>query len=80
MRRTVGFLNLTLYANPQILNNATIGGNQGCGTKRITAVPGWDPVTALGTANSRLCWIFSGVALKFQMFFFCETWGGKGML
>ena len=25
--------------------------NQGCGTKGFTAVPGWDPVTGLGTPD-----------------------------
>jgi tripeptidyl-peptidase-1 len=47
----VGFLNPTLYANPQVLTDITIGGNQGYGTKGFTAVPGWDPVTGLGTPN-----------------------------
>ena len=28
-----------------------MGGNQGCGTAGYTAVPGWDPVTGLGTPN-----------------------------
>lgn len=32
-------------------NDITMGGNQGCGTAGYTAVPGWDPVTGLGTPN-----------------------------
>jgi hypothetical protein len=34
-----------LYAHPEILNDITAGGNQGCGTPGFTAVEGWDPVT-----------------------------------
>ena len=48
---SVGFLNPTLYAHPSVLNDITSGGNQGCGTPGFTAVPGWDPVTGLGTPN-----------------------------
>ncbi len=47
----VGFLNPTLYANPQVLNDITDGGNQGCGTKGFNSTTGWDPVTGLGTPN-----------------------------
>lgn len=47
----VGFLNPTLYANPQVMNDITNGGNQGCGTAGFQAVSGWDPVTGLGTPN-----------------------------
>ena len=47
----VGFLNPSLYANPQVLNDITKGGNQGCGTKGFSSVEGWDPVTGLGTPN-----------------------------
>jgi tripeptidyl-peptidase-1 len=47
----VGFLNPTLYANPQVLNDVTKGGNQGCGTRGFNATVGWDPVTGLGTPN-----------------------------
>ncbi|KAJ4998004.1 Aorsin [Colletotrichum sp. SAR 10_66] len=45
----VGFINPTLYANPQIFNDITSGNNEGCNTKGFSAVPGWDPVTGLGT-------------------------------
>ena len=48
---SVGFINPTLYANPDALNDITIGGNQGCGTPGFSSVPGWDPVTGLGTPN-----------------------------
>lgn len=48
---SVGFLNPTLYADPGILNDITMGGNQGCGTPGFEAVQGWDPVTGLGTPN-----------------------------
>ncbi|KAJ5040232.1 uncharacterized protein L3040_005893 [Drepanopeziza brunnea f. sp. 'multigermtubi'] len=47
----VGFVNPVLYANPGVLNDVTNGGNQGCGTKGFDSVPGWDPVTGLGTPN-----------------------------
>lgn len=47
----VGFINPTIYAYPELLNDITSGGNQGCGTPGFTAVPGWDPVTGLGTPN-----------------------------
>lgn len=50
-KKPVGFINPTLYANPSALNDITSGGNQGCGTPGFTAVPGWDPVTGLGTPN-----------------------------
>ncbi|KAH8886793.1 Pro-kumamolisin [Thozetella sp. PMI_491] len=47
----VGFINPALYANPQVLNDVTNGKNPGCGTNGFEAVPGWDPVTGLGTPN-----------------------------
>ncbi|MCJ1472845.1 hypothetical protein MMC13_001494 [Lambiella insularis] len=49
----VGFINPALYANAgtNVFNDITAGGNQGCGTAGLTAVPGWDPVTGLGTPN-----------------------------
>ncbi|EJU00428.1 subtilisin-like protein [Dacryopinax primogenitus] len=50
-KKPVGFLNPTLYANPWMLNDITTGGNQGCGTAGFTSVPGWDPVTGLGTPD-----------------------------
>ncbi|KAK3940564.1 putative subtilisin-like protein [Diplogelasinospora grovesii] len=47
----VGFINPALYANPQVLNDVTNGNNPGCGTTGFAAVPGWDPLTGLGTPN-----------------------------
>ena len=48
----VGFVNPTLYANPQMFNDITIG-NQSlgapCAGNGFYCVPGWDPVTGLGT-------------------------------
>ncbi|KAL9115804.1 MAG: hypothetical protein Q9227_000172 [Pyrenula ochraceoflavens] len=47
----IGFLNPTLYQNPDAFNDITIGNNPGCGTGGFNATPGWDPVTGLGTPN-----------------------------
>lgn len=47
----VGFVNPVLYANPTVLNDIVTGGNQGCGTAGFSSVPGWDPVTGLGTPD-----------------------------
>ena len=47
----VGFINPTLYANPNAMNDITNGTNPGCGTDGFKAVKGWDPVTGLGTPN-----------------------------
>lgn len=50
-KSSVGFINPFIYAYPQAFNDITEGGNQGCGTPGFSAVPGWDPVTGLGTPN-----------------------------
>ena len=50
-KSSVGFINPTIYQHPNVFNDITQGGNQGCGTPGFTAVPGWDPVTGLGTPN-----------------------------
>ena len=50
-KTSIGFINPVLYANPQVLNDITEGGNQGCGTAGFEATTGWDPVTGLGTPN-----------------------------
>lgn len=50
-KKPIGFLNPVLYDNCEALNDITSGGNQGCGTPGFTAVPGWDPVTGLGTPS-----------------------------
>lgn len=47
----VGFINPTLYANPWALNDIVNGSNPNCGSSGFAAVPGWDPVTGLGTPN-----------------------------
>ena len=47
----VGFVNPTLYANPQVLHDITTGSNPGCKTNGFSAVTGWDPVSGLGTPN-----------------------------
>lgn len=50
-KSTVGFVNPTLYANPTVLHDITVGNNSGCNTPGFYAAPGWDPVTGLGTPN-----------------------------
>ncbi|GAM86978.1 hypothetical protein ANO11243_049990 [Dothideomycetidae sp. 11243] len=47
----VGFVNPVLYSHPYVLNDIKNGSNPGCGTNGFSAVPGWDPVTGLGTPN-----------------------------
>jgi tripeptidyl-peptidase-1 len=51
-KSTVGFVNPTLYANPQMFNDITVGNqslSEPCGTNGFSCVLGWDPVTGLGT-------------------------------
>jgi tripeptidyl-peptidase-1 len=64
---SLGFLNPLLYANPDALNDITLGGSTGCdGNARFhgkpngspvipyaswNSTPGWDAVTGLGTPN-----------------------------
>jgi len=50
-KSTIGFVNPTLYANPDILHDITTGDNPGCNTNGFSAASGWDPVTGLGTPN-----------------------------
>lgn len=50
-KSTVGFVNPTLYAHPEVLHDITQGNNPGCGTNGFSASAGWDPVTGLGTPN-----------------------------
>jgi tripeptidyl-peptidase-1 len=50
-KTSVGFINPTIYAHPEVFNDITQGDNPGCGTNGFSAVPGWDPVTGLGTPN-----------------------------
>ncbi|RMY17954.1 hypothetical protein D0867_05667 [Hortaea werneckii] len=50
-KKTVGFVNPTLYANPSALHDITTGSNPGCNTQGFKVTQGWDPVTGLGTPN-----------------------------
>ncbi|KAF8267936.1 peptidase S8/S53 domain-containing protein [Lactarius quietus] len=48
----VGFLNPLLYGNLRpAMNDITSGSNPGCNTPGFSAIPGWDPVTGLGTPD-----------------------------
>ncbi|KAH9035165.1 subtilisin-like protein [Lactarius deliciosus] len=51
-RPPLGFLNIWLYGVclPG-LNDITFGSNPGCNTDGFSAVPGWDPVTGLGSPD-----------------------------
>ena len=42
-KSTVGFVNPTLYANPDALHDITEGNNPGCGTDGFSVAKGWDP-------------------------------------
>ncbi|KAH9161480.1 subtilisin-like protein [Lactarius sanguifluus] len=49
-RPRLGFLNVLLYGHGRDgVNDITSGSNPGCGTDGFTAIPGWDPVTGMGT-------------------------------
>ncbi|ESZ93201.1 Pro-kumamolisin [Sclerotinia borealis F-4128] len=48
---SVGFVNTALYANMGVMNDIVSGTNPGCGTEGFEAVPGWDPLTGMGTPN-----------------------------
>ena len=50
-KSAVGFINPLMYAHPEAFNDITNGSNPNCGTTGFLAVPGWDPVTGLGTPN-----------------------------
>ncbi|KAH9011822.1 subtilisin-like protein [Lactarius hengduanensis] len=51
-RPPLGFLNIRLYDDGFAgLNDITSGSNPGCDTDGFSAVPGWDPVTGLGTPD-----------------------------
>ncbi|KAK8038336.1 hypothetical protein PG994_015103 [Apiospora phragmitis] len=45
----VGFINPVLYAHPEVFNDIVNGSNPNCGSSGFSAVPGWDPVTGMGT-------------------------------
>jgi tripeptidyl-peptidase-1 len=50
-KSSIGFINPTAYAHPEVFTDVTSGNNGGCGVDGWFAVPGWDPVTGLGTPN-----------------------------
>ncbi|KAH8987514.1 subtilisin-like protein [Lactarius hatsudake] len=51
-RAPLGFLNIWLYGICLGgLNDITSGSNPGCNTDGFSAVPGWDPVTGLGSLD-----------------------------
>ncbi|KAH9031385.1 subtilisin-like protein [Lactarius deliciosus] len=51
-RPPLGFLNVLLYGTClEGLNDITSGSNPGCNTDGFSAVPGWDPVTGLGSLD-----------------------------
>ncbi|KAH9006053.1 peptidase S8/S53 domain-containing protein [Lactarius hengduanensis] len=51
-RSPLGFLNVLLYGIfLGGLNDITSGSNPGCNTDGFSAVPGWDPVTGLGSLD-----------------------------
>lgn len=50
-KSTIGFVNPVLYQHPEVFNDIVTGSNSGCGGTAFKAVPGWDPVTGLGTPN-----------------------------
>lgn len=61
-KKPLGFVNPAIYSHPEAFNDITKG-NQAlggpdsddqpskCGNDGFSAVPGWDPVTGLGTPN-----------------------------
>ncbi|KAH8995830.1 subtilisin-like protein [Lactarius hatsudake] len=68
-RPPLGFLNIRLYDDGIAgLNDVTSGSNPGCGTDGFSAVPGWDPVTGLGTPDFE----------KLQNIFMTPLGGGTG--
>ncbi|KAH8116692.1 family S53 protease-like protein [Phellopilus nigrolimitatus] len=50
-RTSLGFLNICLYSDEAQagIKDITTGSNPGCGTNGFPALPGWDPVTGVGT-------------------------------
>ncbi|KAH9020536.1 subtilisin-like protein [Lactarius deliciosus] len=68
-RPPLGFLNIRLYHDGFAgLNDITSGSNPGCDTDGFSAVPGWDPVTGLGTPDFE----------KLQSIFMIPLRGGTG--
>ncbi|KAF8264835.1 subtilisin-like protein [Lactarius quietus] len=51
-RAPLGFLNPLLYDQLRAaMNDITSGSNPGCNTPGFSAIPGWDPMTGLGTPD-----------------------------
>ncbi|KIJ52628.1 hypothetical protein M422DRAFT_43457 [Sphaerobolus stellatus SS14] len=52
-KKPVGFINPAIYSPlfTGAFNDIVNGTNPGCGTPGFSAVPGWDPVTGVGTPN-----------------------------
>jgi len=48
-KKSIGFLNPTLYAHPDMFRDVVSGNNSGCGLAGFQAAKGWDPVTGLGS-------------------------------
>ncbi|PPQ68887.1 hypothetical protein CVT25_009010 [Psilocybe cyanescens] len=50
-KKPIGFINPAIYSDSfrGAFNDITSGQNSGCGVDGYAAVPGWDPVTGLGT-------------------------------
>ncbi|KAH9039325.1 subtilisin-like protein [Lactarius pseudohatsudake] len=68
-RSPLGFLNIRLYDDGiEGINDIISGSNPGCGTDGFSAVPGWDPVTGLGTLDFE----------KLQNTFMTPPGGGAG--
>lgn len=50
-KSSIGFINPTAYAHPEVFKDVTLGSNEGCGVRGWDAVEGWDPATGLGTPD-----------------------------
>ncbi|KAM0718499.1 hypothetical protein Q7P37_005569 [Cladosporium fusiforme] len=50
-KTSVGFVNPTAYAHPEVFRDVTLGSNEGCGVRGWEAIKGWDPATGLGTPD-----------------------------
>ncbi|KAK6088557.1 Pro-kumamolisin [Seiridium cupressi] len=48
-KSTVGFIQPTLYAHPEVFTDITEGSNPGCDSSGFPTASGWDPVSGLGT-------------------------------
>ena len=47
----IGFANCVLYEHPEAMNDIISGNAPACDTDGFNAVPGWDPITGLGTPD-----------------------------